>query len=185
MLIDFVGALATGIGLLGVVLMINRLILKGRIGRWIYPATVALGMVGYTVWAEYTWAERTVAGLPQLEMVSEAGDPVIYRPWTYLWPQATRVMAIDLANTRTHSERPGEVMTQVVLIARWQPIRAVSVVYDCTAHRRADILDGVVMNADGTLTGAEWQPVAADDAVMTAACTAVGEEVGDDRASGA
>ncbi|MCA2014078.1 hypothetical protein [Pararhodobacter sp. CCB-MM2] len=184
MLIDFIGSLATGLGLLGVVLLINRLILKGRFGRWIYPATVALGMVGYTVWAEYTWAERTVAGLPQLEMVSESGDPVIYRPWTYLWPQATRVLAIDLSNTRTHPEQPGQVMTQVVFIARWQPIRAVSVVYDCNEHTRADVLDGVTMNADGSLTGAEWHALAADDPVMVAACRA-GEEGSDDRASGA
>ena len=184
MLLDFIGSLATGFGLLGVVLLLNRVILRGRFGRWIYPATVAFGMVAYTVWAEYTWADRMVAGLPQLERVSESGDPVIYRPWTYLWPQSTRVLAIDLANTLTHPEQPGQVMTRVVFLARWQPIRAVTVVYDCPAERRADVLDGVTMNADGSLSGADWQAVEATDPVMQAACTAMGEG-SDVRASGA
>ena len=184
MLIDFIGSLAAGFGLMGIVLLLNRVILRGRLGRWIYPATVAFGMVAYTVWAEYTWADRTVAGLPQLAMVSESGDPVIYRPWTYLWPQSTRILAIDLANTRTHPEQPGQVMTQVVFLARWQPIRAVTVVYDCPGLARADVLDGVTMNADGSLSGAEWHEIEADDPVMQAACGAMGEG-SDVRASGA
>ncbi|MFN4099388.1 MAG: hypothetical protein ACK4GT_06395 [Pararhodobacter sp.] len=175
MLIDFVGAIATGFGLLGLVLLVNRLILRGRFGPWIYPASVALGMVGFTVWAEYTWAQRTVAALPQLELASQSGDPVFYRPWTYVFPHTTRVVTVDLSQTRTHPEQPDLVMTRVVLIGRWQPIRAVGVVYDCATNQRADLVEGVTLNEAGTLEGASWIPLRAEDPVLRTACAAAGE----------
>lgn len=184
MLIDFLGALATGFGVMGVMLILNRWVLRGAVGRWVYPASVAVGMIGYSFWSEYTWADRTITALPQLELVSEAGDAVIYRPWTYLWPQTTRMVAVDLSQTRTHPEQPGLVMTRIVLLARWQPVRGVTVVYDCAENLRADLLDGVTMNADGTLEGADWRPLDAEDAAMRAACSAVEEEP-DEQGSGA
>ena len=85
MIIDFVGAMATGLGLLGLVLLLNRLIGR-RLGRWIYPASVALGMIGYTVWAEYSWPTRTIDGSPQMALASQNSQSVFYRPWTYIWP---------------------------------------------------------------------------------------------------
>ncbi|MBN8292376.1 hypothetical protein JI664_10405 [Rhodobacter sp. NTK016B] len=184
MLIDLMGALATGFGLMGLVLMVNRLVLRGALGRWIYPASVAAGMILYTVWAEYTWADRTIDALPQLTLVSEDGDAVPYRPWTYLWPQTTRMVAIDLSQTRTHPQQPGLVMTRIVLIGRWQPMRAVTVVYDCADHRRADLREGVELNADGTLEGADWTSLDAEDAALRAACSVVEEEP-DEQGSGA
>lgn len=184
MLIDFVGALASGLGLMGLMLLLNRLILRGRIGRWIYPATVALGMVGFTIWAEYTWPQRTLEAMPQLALASESGDPVFYRPWTYLWPQTTRMVTVDRAQTLTHPDHPGLVMTRIVLVARWQPIRAVPVVYDCNEHARADFPDGVTLNADGSLEGATWIPLEADDAAMRIVCAAV-EEGSNERGNGA
>jgi len=184
MLIDFVGAMATGFGLLGLVLLANKLILRNRFGPWIYPASVAVGMVGFTVWAEYTWAQRTVAALPQLRMASESGDPVFYRPWTYVFPHTTRVVTVDLSQTRTHPEQPDLVMTRVVLIGRWQPIRGVLVVYDCAASQRADLVEGVTLSAAGALEGASWIPLDADDPVLRTACAAA-EEGQDGRGNGA
>jgi len=184
MLIDFVGAIAAGMGLMGLVMLVNRLILRGLFGRWIYPATVAVGMVGFTVWAEYTWPQRTLGALPQLVLVSENGQSVFYRPWTYVWPQVTRMVTINQAQSRTHPDHPGQVMTQVVLVARWQPMQAVTVVFDCAGHRRADLADGVTLNADGSLEGATWLPIEADDASLRVACSAV-EEGSDERTNGA
>lgn len=184
MIIDFVGALATGFGLMGLVLVINRLLLRGRLGRWIYPATVALGMVGYTVWAEYTWPRRTIEAQPQLVLASQNGEAVIYRPWTYLWPQVTRMIAVNRAETMTNPAFPGLVMTQVVLIGRWQPMRGVRVVYDCAGAARADLTEGVSLDAEGALVGASWQALPADDPVLATACGLV-EEGSDDATGGA
>ena len=118
MIIDFVGAIATGFCLFGVLLIVNR-VTGRRLGRWIYPASVALGMIGYTVWAEYTWPVRTIEASPQMRLASENEVSVFYRPWTYIWPQVTRLRAIDASHTLVHPEQDALVLTQVVFIGRW------------------------------------------------------------------
>ena len=182
MLIDFIGSLAAGLGLMGLMLMLNRLILRNRFDRWIYPATVAFGMVAYTIWAEYTWPSRTIDAQPQLRLVSENGESLFYRPWTYVWPQTTRMTAIDLAATRTNAALPDLVMTHVVLLGRWEPVRVVGVVYDCANNARADLIEGATINDDGSLQGADWRQLEADDAVLHAACAA-GQEILNGRGS--
>jgi hypothetical protein len=183
MVIDFVGALATGFGLLGVVMLLNR-ILRGRLDRWIYPATVALGMVGYTVWSEYTWPARTIESQPNLRLAAESGERVFYRPWTYLWPQVTRMIAVDLSRTQVHPDQPNLVLTQIVLIGRWQPVRVAGAVFDCAANARADLSEGAVFNADGSIDGIEWRTLEEGDAVLRTVCAA-GEEVRHERGNGA
>jgi hypothetical protein len=175
MVFDFIGAFLTGFGLMGVVMLLNRLTGQ-RLGGWIYPAIVALGMVGYTVWAEYSWAARTMETQPQLRLASQSGDAVFYRPWTFIWPHVTRITAVDVLETRVHPAQPDLVLTRVVLIARWQPVRAVISVFDCEAGARADLGPEVTLNADGTLEGADWVALESDNAVLVTACT-VGEEI--------
>lgn len=182
MILDFVGALATGLGLMGVMLLLNRISGK-RMGRWVFPASVAVGMIGYTVWSEYTWATRTLEGQPQLRLAVEAGEATVFRPWTYLIPQTTRMITLDLSQTRVHPAQPDQVLTHLVLLARWQPVRVVTVVFDCAAHARADIAEGVTLNADGTLEGADWIALEADEAVLGTACAA-GEEIRNGRSNG-
>jgi len=179
MIIDFIGAIATGLGLLGVVLLLNRLfgrLLSRRFGRWVYPATVAIGMIGYTVWAEYSWPVRTIEGSPQMRLASSNEQSVFYRPWTYIWPQVTRLTVIDQSHTLVHPEQPQRVLTQVVFIGRWAPIRVAGVVFDCDLRARVDLRDGVELRADGSVQGADWRDLEADDPVLRTACT-VGEEI--------
>lgn len=176
MIIDFIGAFATGFALLGVVLFVNRVLLRGRFGRWIYPAVVASGMVGFTVWAEYTWPTRTLEAQPHLALASQNGESLIYRPWTYIWPQVTRMITVNRAETRTNPEQPDLVMTQVVLLGRWEPVRGVLVVYDCAQSLRADLRDGVAFQEDGTLAGADWVSLEGDDPVLRTACAVRGED---------
>lgn len=182
MIIDFIGSLASGLGLMGVVLILNRL--TGRwMARWVFPAAVAFGMVGYTVWAEYTWASRTINATPQLRLASTNAVSVFYRPWTFVFPQATRLTAIGQSATFVHPAQPQRVLTQVVLIGRWEPVRVISVVFDCSQNARIDVADGVELNADGTLEGADWRALEADDPVLGTAC-AVGEEIRNGRGNG-
>ncbi|MCL4676020.1 MAG: hypothetical protein KJZ59_08365 [Pararhodobacter sp.] len=182
MIIDFIGSIASGLGLMGVMLLLNRLTGR-RMGRWVFPATVALGMVGYTVWAEYTWPTRTIDASPQLLLASSNEVSVFYRPWTYVWPQVTRLTSVDQSATYVHPEQPQLVLTQVVFIGRWEPIRVAGVVFDCARQARADLVEGVELNADGTLEGADWRALEADDPVLRTAC-AVGEEIRNGQGSG-
>jgi hypothetical protein len=179
MIIDFVGAIATGFGLFGIMLLLNRLTGR-RFGRWVYPASVAIGMIGYTVWAEYSWPTRTIEGSPHLIQASQNSKSVIYRPWTYIWPQVTRLITVDLSQTHVHPQQPHLVLTQVVLIGRWEPVRVAGIVFDCENNARVDLTDGVVLNDDGSPEGASWRALEADDPVLRTACAA-GEEIRHER----
>jgi len=179
MIIDFVGAIATGLGLLGFILLLNRV--TGRwMPRWVFPATVALGMIGYTVWAEYSWPTRTIDGSPQLVLASHNQQSVFYRPWTFIWPQTTRLVAVDQSQTHIHPQQPDLVLTQIVLIGRWEPIRVAGMALDCVRNARVDLAQGVELGADGTLEGANWRALEESDAVLVAAC-ALGEEIRHER----
>ena len=80
MAIEFIGAFIAGIGLLGLMLFVNRILLRGWLGKWVYPASVAVGMLSFTVWAEYSWPARALATQPGLRMVSANSVMVPYRP---------------------------------------------------------------------------------------------------------
>lgn len=175
MILDFIGAFATGFGLLAVVFILDHLTGK-RMGRWVFPATVAVGIIGYTAWSEYTWSSRTIAALPHLRLASTNAESVGWRPWTYISPQVNRMIAVDMSTTRVHANQPDLVMTTLVLLGRWEPVRGVPVIFDCAANTRADLIEGVTLNDDGSIDGATWAEMEPDDNILTTACAA-GEEV--------
>lgn len=170
MILDFIAAIAAGFGLLTVTYIVNHLTGR-RLGPWIWPATVALGMVGYTVWAEYTWASRTISALPQLRLASSNQERVFYRPWTFVVPHVSRMIAIDETRTLIHPDQPDLVLTSVVLLGRWEPVRGVAVVFNCADNTRADLVEGAELADDGSVVGATWVSVPPDDGTLVAACT--------------
>jgi hypothetical protein len=171
MLLEFIAAIAAGLGMLSVVFATDYLTGR-RLPRWIYPATVGLGMLGYTIWSEYSWPERVVVAGSGYVEASRNEVQVWYRPWTFLWPQSNRLIAIDHRFTRQHDQAPELVLTRVALLARWMPEFGYLVVFDCAAHARADMLAGVELREDGTLEGASWVQLGPDDPVLRTACEA-------------
>ena len=172
MTLDLLGAFAAGLGLLGIVLMLNRLILRNYFGRWLYPATVAAGMLAFTIWSEYSWPSRALASQPALVLAAHNEHSVVYRPWTFVWPQQTQLITVNTAMLDRHAQNPDLVMTQLVLIGRWQPLRGVLAIFDCANHASVAVEDGVRLNPDGTLEGATWTELEAGDPVLTTVCAA-------------
>lgn len=175
MVFELIGGLSAGLGLLGIVFLLNR-ILGGRIPGWVYPTSVAVGLLSFTVWAEYSWADRALGAQPQLQLADTIAEPSPLRPFSYVVTPVNRMRAIDLSRTRIHPEQPDMVRTVVVSMARWEPIRAVEVVFDCDAPAMAPMGPEVTMHADGSLEGATWLRLEAGDRVLGTACTA-GEEI--------
>ncbi|MCC5986506.1 MAG: hypothetical protein JJT95_02415 [Pararhodobacter sp.] len=182
MVFELIGGLSAGLGLLGLVFLLNRL-LGGRIPGWVYPFSVAAGLLAFTIWAEYSWADRTLEAQPQLRLADSVSDPSPLRPLSYAVTPVNRMRAIDLSRTRVHPDQPHLVNTLVVSMARWEPIRAVEVTFDCDAPAMAPMGPQVTLHADGTLEGATWLQLEADDRLLRAACTA-GEEIRHGRAQG-
>jgi len=170
MFLELIATVTVGIGTGGIVVLINKAT-RGRLPRWLVPVAAGLSMIGFTLWSEYSWAGRTADGLPEGVVVAwENAESVFWRPWTYLAPQTTRILAVDLGTARTHPDRPARYLVDLYLMGRWSPNRRVSVVMDCREGRRADLVGDAGIGSDGTVEGAEWVAVAPDDPVRATVC---------------
>jgi len=170
MFLELIAILAAGFGLAGIALTLNFIVGK-RLPKWIFPASAGAGMLLMAIWLEYSWLERTTASFPEgVEVASTNQVRSWYRPWTYVVPLTTRLVAIDTRFNRRHDEAPSHVLSQVLLAGRWEPTRQFSAVFDCVGHRRADLVEGAVLGEDGGIENARWVRLQADDALMHAAC---------------
>lgn len=170
MLLEFIAILAAGLGLAGLVLTVD-IVLRRRLPRWLVPAAAGAGMLLMAIWLEYSWLDRTTGAFPEgVEVASTHQVRSWYRPWTYVAPLTTRLVAIDHRAERRHPAQPDHVLARMVLAGRWEPTHTLAAVFDCAGRRRADLVDGVGFGEDGRLEGAEWIPLDADDPVLRAAC---------------
>lgn len=173
MLLEFIAAIALGLGVAGLMLGLRFVFRKKIPGFWV-PASAGLSMILMMIYLEYTWAERTIARLPEGVVVTgQSNDQMWYRPWTYLQPLTFRLVAIDTRRHRTHAMQPQQVMTTVMLFGRWMPVREIPVVYDCNTQQRADLSADVALADDGTLINAQWRPLPADDRALEVACAKI------------
>ena len=53
---------------------------------------------------------------------------------------------------------------------RWEPTRQIAVMFDCEGQRRADLIDGVSLDAQGALVGAQWRQLDSEDPILRIAC---------------
>lgn len=172
MLFELIAAVVTGIALAGVAMLL-RWISRGFLPKWIVPAMAGLGMLSYSIWSEYSWFDRMNIALPGLAVSWKNEQTAFWRPWSYIEPVTTRFTAVDLKSAKRNPNQPGLVMIDILLLARWQPVTPVRVVFDCQNARRADLVDGNVSIADdGSLVGAEWIKLEPDDAALKIACSA-------------
>ncbi len=160
MFLELIAAFVAGLGAAGVVLLLNRAT-GGQLPRWAMPVAAGAAMIGMGIALEMTWAKRTVQGLPEGVAVAETvSESAWWRPWTYVWPQATRMMAVDTVSVRSNDAAPHTRLVDVYLIARWQPTKRVPQLIDCANGTRADVTDAALADP----TGAAWQdlPEASD-----------------------
>lgn len=172
MLNDFMTMLA-GAAFAGLVLYALRHALRKWAGiemaKWVMPAGVGLAMLAVTIWQEYNWYPTVRGGLNDgVEVVLTGQESSWWRPWTYLAPITTRVMAIDT----NLLDRSGDVVRAELLLAqRWQlGVQAVPVAYDCAARKRADLIGGAALDENGQLAGGDWLPLDPQDAGLAIAC---------------
>lgn len=170
MFLELVATFTVGLGVGGLLALANK-VSRGRLPRWITPAGAGLAMLLFVIWSEYTWYDRTRNSLPDgLEVAWSNEDSAPWKPWTYLAPQTSRFLALDMASLRTHEALPDQRMVDLYMMGRWMPMRRVTVVVDCAGNRRADLLEGVEMDRSGVIAEENWKPMAADDPVLVTAC---------------
>jgi hypothetical protein len=128
-------------------------------------------MIGYSIYSEYSWYGRVMAGLPEsVLVVSTVEESAPWRPWTYLVPMRSRFLAIDAAQIKRVAGNADLAATSIMAVQRWAPVRSVPVVYDCAAGARADLVGGAALDETGKLTGGQWVPVGLEDKGLMATC---------------
>ena len=170
MLLEFIAAIALGLGTAGLVMGLNFATGK-RLPGWLMPAAAGMAMIGFMVYMEYSWLTRTTDQLPEGVIVTAtSSESSWYRPWTYVKPLTLRLVAVDTRRNRTNASQPGMVMTTVILMGRWMPPREIPVVFDCAAAQRADLHASVQVGDDGSLIDAGWRQLDRADPALQAAC---------------
>lgn len=170
MFFELIGTVVAGAAAALVVWALNR-VLKGRLPKWLIPASAGLAMLLATISSEYSWFSRTKAAMPEGLVVAQAiEDPAFYRPWTYAKPYVNRFVAVDQASIKRHPEQPGQRIVDLVFYGRWARTAKAPVLFDCPGQRRADIVDGVEFGDDGAALNVTWREVAEGDPILQAAC---------------
>lgn len=167
---DFFAMIAAGAGLAGLVMLIRKLS-RGKLPSWSVPAAIGLGMLAFSIWNEYSWYPRVSAALPEgVTVISAPASRQIWRPWTYVFPLHQRFAAYDGVSAKTSTENPAIHQGEVLIVQRWQQTLRVPIAVDCAKGLRADLVAGATIAADGSLSGAAWQPAEPDDTLQNAAC---------------
>lgn len=166
MFFELVATIAAGLAAAGLALIAGHLS-GGRLPRWFVPLAAGGAMLAYAVWSEYTWAGRTVAGLPEgVEVLTTVEETRLWKPWTYLVPQTTRIMALDRQGVLTNPDAQGILLADVYLFARWTPPAKRPQLVDCDKRARADVSSAALADP-GT---AAWRRVDGDDPLIKALC---------------
>jgi hypothetical protein len=170
MLLTFIGAIAVAVLAACVAFVIYRV--TGINARWLIPFAAGAGMLGFTLWNDYTWFGRNLEGLPETVVVTARGEQShAIQPWTLAVPVVNRFQAVDLESVAAHPDRDGVRAAVVFLVQRYQPTFTTPQVFDCAGGRRADASVGP-FDEDGLPVESVWRPVPEDDRLLRAVCDA-------------
>jgi len=170
MFLELVAVIVAGFAAAGLMMTLNFIVAR-RLPRALIPIAAGLAMIGMAVWSEYNWFERNRANLPDgFEIVVTNESRAAWRPWTYLYPFTDRFIAVQPDAAMTNPAAPGQVLVELFVFGRWAPIARVPVLVDCAGSRRADVIDGIEFSDSGTVEGADWVELAADDPLLAVLC---------------
>ena len=169
-MLHLIAVFAIGFAAAGFVLLAYRLRGK-KPPRYLIPLAAGLAMVGYALWSDYSWASRTIAGLPDHVMVvKRIPSSAPWKPWTYLFPQVDRFIAVDSAEIRRNDRLPGLVLAEVILVTRLEPAVTTRQLFDCAKARRTDVVESGDFTDQGLPMNPDWVPIERDDALYSAVC---------------
>ncbi|WP_417259637.1 hypothetical protein [Celeribacter sp.] len=170
MLLEFIAVIALGGGTAGIVMLLQKLT-RNALPRWATPTAAGLAMLGFAIWSEYSWFDRTSVALgPNTVVAATIERKQIWRPWTFFAPVTTRFIAVDMGKTQI---KDSIVATDLYLMSRWQEGAIVPVAFDCKQGRRADVFKGFTDDLDADLAGASWITLEEGDTILAQACTAL------------
>ncbi|MEO1000433.1 MAG: hypothetical protein AAFW69_07505 [Pseudomonadota bacterium] len=169
MFYELIATFAAGFAAAGVVLLLNRLVGR-RLPRWLMPVAAGAAMLAFTIWSEYDWASRTVAGLPEgVVVVRTVEVSRWWKPWTFVAPQTTGFLAVDAAAQRVRDAAPELRLVSLYAFQRWQPPAEIYQIVDCNRAARADVSGPDDLSAE--LPDGAWITLGPEDPLIRSVCT--------------
>jgi len=139
--------------------------------RHLYPIVAAVSVIGYGIYSEYTWADRTIAQLPDsIEVVHQLAGTSMFSPWSFVIPRTDRISLIDKASIRRNDNLPDHVMTELLLMQRFAQVVRVPQLIDCRGRRRTDVTNNATFGGDGLPTNAQWENLEAEHPILRVLC---------------
>lgn len=171
MLWEFVATITAGAGAAGIALFLRWLSNK-KAPKWLIPLFAGLGMLGFQIQSEYNWYQHQLSLLPDgIEVVREVQQQSWYRPWSYLWPQTLRFMAVDVKNAAANQQQSGLMLVDLYFFQRRASARRVPQVVDCHTGARAHFSADLSVNETGQQTDTDWVKLDKEDPLLLAVCT--------------
>ncbi|WP_306153146.1 hypothetical protein [Roseovarius sp. MMSF_3281] len=165
---ELIASFVAGFAAAGVVLVIN-MVTGNRLPKWVMPVAAGVTMIGFAIWSEYSWAGRTKAALPEgVEVIDTVEVSRFWKPWTYVVPQTTRIMAADVAAIRENDSVQGARLVDLYLFERWQAPGKVMELVRCDDPARALATEAALADPE---EAAKWLPVTRADPIYGAVCT--------------
>lgn len=73
-----------------------RKLTRGRVPKWLIPASAAAGMLGYLAYYDYDWYAFKLSQLPaDAQVVAEQRDTSFFKPWRYVVPAVSGFTVLD------------------------------------------------------------------------------------------
>lgn len=172
MFFELIATIVAGFAAAGVVMVIN-ITLGRRLPKWLMPVAAGLAMFGVTISNEYSWFDRTTAGLPErIQVAVTVEERSWLRPWTQVQPYTKRFVAADLSAIQRNESVPEQRIASLYFFGRWSPVRQTPALFDCGGARSALLGEGVSFAEGGAVAGADWRAMTPDDPLLKLVCEA-------------
>lgn len=170
MIVQFISAIALAILALLFCWALFRTF-KKPMPKHLYPIVAAASVIAYGIYSEYTWADRTIAQLPEtINVVHELSGTSMFSPWSFVIPRTDRLSLIDKASIRRNDTLPDHVMAELLLMQRFAPVVRVPQLIDCLGKRRTDVTNNASFGEDSLPTNAHWENLEREHPLLRVLC---------------
>ena len=167
---ELVATVFAGLGAAGIALLLRKLSAQ-KLPRYLVPVFAGLGMLGFQIHGEYNWYSHQVSLLPEGVLVVKAVEEKInWKPWTYLKPQITRFMAVDVKNSAANNNNADLVLANLYLFERRQAAINVKLVVHCKDQKRANFTEQLPLPKPGEAAGADFMAIGESEKVLLSVC---------------
>jgi len=170
MLWELLATVFAGLGAAGIALAL-RAFTRRRLPAWIIPVCAGGAMLGLQIYSEYAWFSHQKSLLPTDVLVArQVKESAPWRPWTYLYPQTVRFIAVKVGEGAVNRVNSELVLADVFLFERRMAARQVPQIFHCGANARANLTDDLDIPEPGASLGNQWTTLEPTDELLLMVC---------------